>query len=232
MTSQAMIPIRDQIPSRKLPRCHPGHHRPERSRVPLPDEHGREIRAVHLHVRPGACALLRSGDCGPISPSESSIGPAVLHVPSRGVLPPPREHVVSLHLRRQRGGPHGLDPVSAVLPPVRLGFGVCASLVQLGIDGCRRSAPAAPSRESWGLSHPLPKARIITADPHLLHPYFIEIPALVFLGIWFLFQFFYASLPGPRAEAASPGGPHRGLCVREIVVKLFSRLPRAHRRGS
>lgn len=55
-----------------------------------------------------------------------------------------------------------------------------------------------------------PGARIITLIPIFFIPYFIEIPAVIFLGIWFLFQFFYAGMPGPEGGGESPGGPTSG----------------------
>jgi membrane associated rhomboid family serine protease len=41
-----------------------------------------------------------------------------------------------------------------------------------------------------------PRARVLTLIPLLFIPYFIEIPAAFFLGIWFLIQFLSASLEG------------------------------------
>jgi hypothetical protein len=71
-----------------------------------------------------------------------------------------------------------------------------------------------------------PKARIITLIPIFFIPYFIEIPAVVFLGIWFLFQFFYASLPGPEGGGGIAWWAHiGGFVFGMIAVKLFSRLP-------
>jgi hypothetical protein len=74
-----------------------------------------------------------------------------------------------------------------------------------------------------------PKARIITLIPIFFIPYFIEIPAVVFLGIWFLFQFFYASLPGPEGGGGIAWWAHiGGFVFGMIAVKLFSRLPESH----
>jgi len=74
-----------------------------------------------------------------------------------------------------------------------------------------------------------PKARIITLIPIIFIPYFVEIPAIVFLGIWFLFQFFYASLPGPEGGGGIAWWAHiGGFVFGMIAVKLFSRLPGSH----
>ena len=71
-----------------------------------------------------------------------------------------------------------------------------------------------------------PGARIITLIPIFFIPYFIEIPAVVFLGIWFLFQSFYASLPGPEGGGGIAWWAHiGGFVFGMIAVKLFSRLP-------
>ena len=71
-----------------------------------------------------------------------------------------------------------------------------------------------------------PGARIITLIPILFIPYFVEIPAVVFLGIWLLFQFFYASLPGPEGGGGIAWWAHiGGFVFGMIAVKLFSRLP-------
>ena len=71
-----------------------------------------------------------------------------------------------------------------------------------------------------------PGARIITLIPIFFIPYFIEIPAVVFLGIWFLFQFFYASLSGPESGGGIAWWAHiGGFVFGMIAVKLFSHLP-------
>jgi hypothetical protein len=38
-----------------------------------------------------------------------------------------------------------------------------------------------------------PRSRILTLIPIIIIPFFVEIPALIFLGIWFLLQFFNAT---------------------------------------
>lgn len=71
-----------------------------------------------------------------------------------------------------------------------------------------------------------PGARIITLIPIFFIPYFIEIPAIVFLGIWFLFQFFYASLPGPEGGGGIAWWAHiGGFVFGMVMVKIFSKLP-------
>lgn len=71
-----------------------------------------------------------------------------------------------------------------------------------------------------------PGARIITLIPLFFIPYFIEIRAFVFLGLWLLFQFFYASLSGPEGGGGIAWWAHiGGFVFGMIAVKLFSHLP-------
>ena len=70
-----------------------------------------------------------------------------------------------------------------------------------------------------------PKSRILTFIPIFFLPYFIEIPAAIFLGVWFLFQFLSA------AGAPAQGGgiawwAHIGGFVFGIIfLKIFLRVP-------
>jgi len=69
-----------------------------------------------------------------------------------------------------------------------------------------------------------PKAKILTLIPIIIIPYFVEIPAFFFLGIWFLFQFIsaVASQEGSGiAWWAHIGGFIFGI----IFLKFFDKLP-------
>ena len=70
-----------------------------------------------------------------------------------------------------------------------------------------------------------PKSRILTVIPILFIPFFIEIPAYFFLGIWFLLQFLSAAgsdgIAGGIAWWAHIGGFISGM----ILLKLFHVLP-------
>ncbi|MFH0995257.1 MAG: rhomboid family intramembrane serine protease [Pseudomonadota bacterium] len=70
-----------------------------------------------------------------------------------------------------------------------------------------------------------PKSRILTLIPILFIPFFIEIPAYFFLGIWFLLQFLSAAgsygSAGGIAWWAHIGGFISGM----ILLKLFHILP-------
>ena len=71
-----------------------------------------------------------------------------------------------------------------------------------------------------------PRARILTLIPILFIPWFIEIPAFIFLGFWFIMQFINAT-----ARHVGSGGiawwAHIGGFVFGIVcLKIFLALPR------
>lgn len=72
-----------------------------------------------------------------------------------------------------------------------------------------------------------PRSKILTLIPIFFIPWFIEIPAFVFLGIWFLLQFANAA-----ASSAGMGGvawwAHvGGFIFGMILVKLFLTFPKA-----
>ncbi|MBU8911771.1 MAG: rhomboid family intramembrane serine protease, partial [Desulfobacterales bacterium] len=69
-----------------------------------------------------------------------------------------------------------------------------------------------------------PKARILTIIPIIIIPWFVEIPAFIFLGVWFLIQFFNAAGAGAGSGIAwwaHIGGFIAGL----VLVKLNKKLP-------
>ncbi|NOX33868.1 MAG: rhomboid family intramembrane serine protease [Deltaproteobacteria bacterium] len=70
-----------------------------------------------------------------------------------------------------------------------------------------------------------PKSRILTLIPIIIIPWFVEIPAFIFLGFWFLIQFFNAAGSGGGAGIAwwaHVGGFMAGI----IFVKLNKKLPK------
>ncbi len=71
-----------------------------------------------------------------------------------------------------------------------------------------------------------PKSRILTVIPIIIIPWFVEIPAFVFLGIWFLFQFLNAAGSGAGAGIAwwaHIGGFIAGL----VLVKMNQGVPQS-----
>ena len=70
-----------------------------------------------------------------------------------------------------------------------------------------------------------PRSRILTLVPIIIIPWFIEIPAFIFLGFWFLLQFLNAAGQGAGAGIAwwaHIGGFIAGL----VLVKINQGLPR------
>jgi membrane associated rhomboid family serine protease len=77
-----------------------------------------------------------------------------------------------------------------------------------------------------------PTARVYTLVPIFLLPWFVEVPAVIYLVVWFVTQFFSGVLSlgvdtmGGVAYWAHIGGFAVGL----LLVWLFARRPRAHYR--
>ena len=70
-----------------------------------------------------------------------------------------------------------------------------------------------------------PSSKILTLIPIIIIPWFIEIPAFLFLGIWFVMQFFNAT--GSDAASGVAWWAHVGGFIAGIVmVKLGTKLPR------
>jgi membrane associated rhomboid family serine protease len=70
-----------------------------------------------------------------------------------------------------------------------------------------------------------PTSRILTLIPIFFIPWFVEIPAFVFLGIWFMMQFFSAALAGGTAGGIAWWAHIGGFVFGIIFLKLFARLP-------
>jgi len=69
-----------------------------------------------------------------------------------------------------------------------------------------------------------PGARVLTLIPIVIIPWFVEVPALVFIGVWFLLQFLY----GTQAAVAQPGvawWAHIGGFIAGVVLCLVLRRP-------
>ncbi|MGB4548438.1 MAG: rhomboid family intramembrane serine protease [Syntrophales bacterium] len=70
-----------------------------------------------------------------------------------------------------------------------------------------------------------PRSRILTLIPVFFIPYFIEVPALFFLGIWFVFQFLYASVSDPQMGGVAWWAHIGGFVAGMVLTKLSSFLP-------
>ncbi len=71
-----------------------------------------------------------------------------------------------------------------------------------------------------------PKARILTLIPIIIIPYFVELPAFVFLGIWFVFQFLNAAGDPAHAAGIAWWAHIGGFVFGILFLKLFQRIPR------
>jgi len=70
-----------------------------------------------------------------------------------------------------------------------------------------------------------PAAKILTLIPIFFFPLFLEIPAYVFLGIWFLLQFLSAAGSGSHGGGIAWWAHVGGFLSGMLFLKLFLRLP-------
>jgi hypothetical protein len=70
-----------------------------------------------------------------------------------------------------------------------------------------------------------PGSKVLTLIPILFIPYFIELPAFIFLGIWFLFQFLSAAGTGGNLGGIAWWAHIGGFVFGMIFLKLFSSVP-------
>jgi membrane associated rhomboid family serine protease len=70
-----------------------------------------------------------------------------------------------------------------------------------------------------------PAARILTLIPVLFIPLFVEIPAVVFLGIWLVMQFLNASFGHGAAGGVAWWAHIGGFLFGMVLLKLLARIP-------
>jgi len=70
-----------------------------------------------------------------------------------------------------------------------------------------------------------PKSRILTLIPIIFIPWFVEIPAFFFLGVWFLMQFLSATASGGTAGGIAWWAHIGGFIFGMIFLKIFDVLP-------
>ena len=70
-----------------------------------------------------------------------------------------------------------------------------------------------------------PRSNILTLIPIFFIPYFIEIPAFFFLGIWFLLQFLGAAGSGAQGGGIAWWAHVGGFLAGILMVKILQRLP-------
>ncbi|MGA6926808.1 MAG: rhomboid family intramembrane serine protease [Desulfosarcina sp.] len=70
-----------------------------------------------------------------------------------------------------------------------------------------------------------PRSRILTLIPIIFIPWFVEIPAFFFLGIWFLLQFLNATGSSGHAGGIAWWAHIGGFVFGILFLKLFDRIP-------
>lgn len=70
-----------------------------------------------------------------------------------------------------------------------------------------------------------PRSRVLTMIPIIFIPYFVEIPAAFFIGIWFLFQFLSAALSDAQATGIAWWAHIGGFISGIVFLKLFLMIP-------
>jgi membrane associated rhomboid family serine protease len=73
-----------------------------------------------------------------------------------------------------------------------------------------------------------PRARVLTLIPIFFLPYFVELPALFFLGVWFMFQFLSAAGSSAHAEGVAWWAHVGGFIFGIIFLKLFQMIPESN----
>ncbi len=71
-----------------------------------------------------------------------------------------------------------------------------------------------------------PKSRILTFIPIFFLPYFIEVPAAIFLGVWFLFQFLSATGTPAQGGGIAWWAHIGGFVFGIIFLKMFLWVPK------
>lgn len=66
------------------------------------------------------------------------------------------------------------------------------------------------------------RARILTLVPIIIIPWLVEVPAFVFLGVWFLIQFFYGTA-SPKAGGVAWWAHIGGFIVGFLLARVLAR---------
>ncbi|MGB5983916.1 MAG: rhomboid family intramembrane serine protease [Desulfobacterales bacterium] len=72
-----------------------------------------------------------------------------------------------------------------------------------------------------------PNARILTLIPIIIFPWFVEIPAFFFLGLWFLLQFLNAAGSAGAVTGVAWWAHIGGFVCGMLFLKLFKQIPHA-----
>ena len=225
LRSLVVIPLRDDVPSRTFPFVNIGADRPQRARSSCSScGMGESLEGFFYQaaVVPVALHRARPFPRAARDPARRRFSPDLglrvllsmfLH---GGWMHLARKHALPLDLRRQRRGPHGARPVSRLLPALRLGRDLRPHLGRRRPRAFRRSAPRARSPACWAPTSCSTRRR---ASSRCCRSGFfsqlVQVPALFFLGFWFLQQFLFGRLQ-PRRPRRRGGrrrlvGAHRRL---------------------
>jgi membrane associated rhomboid family serine protease len=120
--------------------------------------------------------------------------------------------------------------------------GVCAALVQIYFDPHSSVPTIGASGAIAGVLGAylisFPRARVLTFVPIFFLPWLVEIPAVIYLALWFVMQLGSAMLTSAAGAGASMGGiafwAHVGGFVSGIVLVLLmspAPAPRMRQRG-
>ncbi|MBN2124310.1 MAG: rhomboid family intramembrane serine protease, partial [Deltaproteobacteria bacterium] len=71
-----------------------------------------------------------------------------------------------------------------------------------------------------------PGSKILTLIPIFFIPYFIEVPAFVFLGLWFLLQFLSAAGSHGQSGGIAWWAHIGGFLFGMVFLKMFQKVPR------
>jgi len=113
-----------------------------------------------------------------------------------------------------------------------LAGGLCAGMAQVAADPLSQvpmvGASGAMSAVLAGYVILYPRARIVTLVPLFILFFFMEIPAFVFIGVWFLFQYWsgMAALTDATAGAGVAWWAHIGGFVAGIPLVLALKGPK------
>jgi len=72
-----------------------------------------------------------------------------------------------------------------------------------------------------------PKSRILTLIPIFFIPYFIELPAFFFIGIWFVLQFISAAGSSAQMGGVAWWAHIGGFVFGIIFLKMFLKIPQS-----
>ncbi len=70
-----------------------------------------------------------------------------------------------------------------------------------------------------------PRSRILTLIPIIVIPYFVELPAFIFLGLWFLLQFISAAGTSGQAGGIAWWAHIGGFLFGMLFLKVFLQVP-------